>query len=194
MTGSRSFQPNEFLDLLKRDEIHSPITLHGMVKPVEDDADHLLFAQGQVCQDWISVPLSSIETISVQSSVSCGDHAHPLVSLELKQPETDEGRLFAALLRTTSARARSGPSGSGAQSHTRRYDKATLLRSPERPAPAREGRQGGGEGSSSRDVPHGPDAGDLLPSCSGCPAWVDDHGWFGILAGCSDTTCDYEEY
>jgi hypothetical protein len=43
-------------------------------------------------------------------------------------------------------------------------------------------------------VPHGPPAGDLLPSCAGCPAWVDDQGWFGILVDCDATTCTYEEY
>jgi hypothetical protein len=40
----------------------------------------------------------------------------------------------------------------------------------------------------------GPDAGNLLPGCESCPAWVDDNGWFGILVDCDDEGCVYEAY
>ena len=177
MNGSQSFDPYEFLDRLKRDDIHLPIVLIGMVKPADDADDYLLFAPGQVCENWTRVPLSSIESITVQSLVPCEEHQHPLVLLVLKQPETDEGRLIASLLQSTSGRARtrrSFPRGPRLEEARYRHSHAPL--------------------AARRAVPHGPDAGDLLPSCSGCPAWVDDHGWFGILVGCSDTTCDYAEY
>lgn len=29
---------------------------------------------------------------------------------------------------------------------------------------------------------------------SGCPWWIDDHGWFGILVEWDDGSCTYEEY
>jgi hypothetical protein len=178
MNGRQSFEPYEFLDRLKRDEIYPPIVLYGMVKPAKDDDDYLLFAYGYVCENWLRIPLSSIENITVLSSVRCDDHKHPLVFLVLKQPQTDEGRLFSYLGQTTSGKAQN----LFAISRERRYNKASS-RFPDQRRSAQE-----------RAIPHGPDAGDLLPSCSGCPAWVDDHGWFGILVGCSDTTCDYAQY
>ena len=106
MNGRQSFEPDEFLDRLKRDEIYAPIVLYGMVKPAEDNDDYLLFAHGSVCENWFRIPLSSIENISVLTVVPCDDHKHPLVSLVLRQPETDEGRLFASLVQATSGQAR----------------------------------------------------------------------------------------
>ena len=46
MNGRQSFEPDEFLDRLKRDEIYAPIVLYGMVKPAEDNDDYLLFRTG----------------------------------------------------------------------------------------------------------------------------------------------------
>jgi hypothetical protein len=178
MNGTQSFEPYEFLDRLKRDEIYPPIVLYGMVKPADNDDDYLLFAHGRVCENWTRIPLSSIENISVLSLVPCDDHKHPLVALVLKQPETDEGRLFSSLLKATPGQARSLLS----IPRERRYSRVPFQFSDQRHL------------ARARAVPHGPDAGDLLPSCSGCPAWVDDHGWFGVLVGCSDTTCDYAQY
>jgi len=178
MSEGQSFEPQEFLDRLKRDEVSPPIVLHGMVKPAEEDTDDLLFAPGQVCENWVRIPLSSIENVTVLSFVPCDDHKHPLVSLVLKQPETDEGRLFASLVQARSGLAR------------RRLSLPRGRRSTGAPVRHSHQRRSASGGS----IPHGPDAGDLNPSCAGCPAWVDDNGWFGILVDCSDTTCDYEEY
>jgi hypothetical protein len=178
MNGRHSFEPDEFLDRLKRDEIYPPILLYGMVKPAEDDDDYLLFAHGSVCENWFRIPLSSIENISVLFVVPCDDHKHPLVSLVLKQPETDEGRLFASLVQATSGQARNLLS----MPRVRRYSRAPFRFSHRRRLAEDAG------------VPHGPPAGDLFPSCSGCPAWVDDHGRLGILVDCDATTCSYEAY
>ena len=104
MNGRQSFTPYEFLDRLKRDEIRRPVVLSGMVKPAEDDDDYLLFAHGSVCENWIRIRLNSIETIEFLNFVPCDDHTHPLVLLVLKQPETDEGQLFAALVQAASGR------------------------------------------------------------------------------------------
>ena len=178
MNERQSFEPKEFLGRLKRDEISRPIVLYGMVQPAEDDDDYLLFAHGNVCKNWFRIPLSSIENISVLSFVPCDDHEHPLVALVLKQPKTEEGQLFASLVQAPSGQAgnlRSTP-------RRRRYDRAPFNFSQQRRLAQDSG------------VPHGPRAGDLNPSCSGCPAWVDDHGWFGVLVDCDTTTCSYEEY
>jgi hypothetical protein len=178
MNGRQTFEPYEFLGRLKQDEISAPIVLYGMVKPAEDSDDYLLFAHGYVCENWFRIPLSTIENISVLSFVPCDDHKHPLVSLVLKQPETDEGRLFASLVQATSGQARNLLS----MPRVRRYSRAPFRFSHRRRLAEDAG------------VPHGPPAGDLFPSCSGCPAWVDDHGRLGILVDCDATTCSYEAY
>jgi len=178
MNGTPSFEPYDFLGRLKREELFVPIMLYGMVKPAEDSDDYLLFARGYACKDWFRISLSSIENISVLRFVPCDDHKHPLVSLALKQPETDEGQLFVSLFQVTSGQARNRLS----MPRQRRYNRTPFEGS--RPQVlARD-----------RGVPHGPPAGDLNPSCAGCPAWVDDHGWFGVLVECDETTCTYEEY
>ena len=107
MTGSQSFEPSEFLDRLKRDELFPSVVLHGMVKPADDDNDYLWFAHGSACKNWVRVPLTSIENISVLAFVPCDDHKHPLVALALKQPETPEGQLFASLMQSTPGERRS---------------------------------------------------------------------------------------
>jgi hypothetical protein len=178
VNGRQSFEPYEFLGRLKRNEISPAVILYGMVKPIKDDDDYLLFAHGNVCENWFRIPLSSIENISVLSFVPCDDHKHPLVSLVLKQPQTDEGKLFASLVQATSGQARSLLS----TPRRRRYNRAPFNFPQQRPLARDAG------------VPHGPPAGDLNPSCSGCPAWVDDNGWFGVLVDCDATTCSYEEY
>jgi hypothetical protein len=98
MNGRQSFTPDEFVGRLKRDEIRVPIILYGMVKPAEDSDEYLMFAHGSVCENWIRIRLNSIETIELQDFISCDGHAHPLVLLVLRQPETDEGQLFASLV------------------------------------------------------------------------------------------------
>jgi hypothetical protein len=176
MEGTQSFEPYDFLDRLKRDEIYPPIVLYGMVKPSDDDDECVLFAQGDACENWLRIRLSSIENIRVLSLVSCDDHKHPRVALVLKQPETDEGRLFSSLLTATSGQVRN-------------------LRSiPRERHDSRVAVAGRRHSAEDRAIPHGPDAGNLLPSCSGCPAWVDDNGWFGILVGCSANYCNYAGY
>src|SRR6476646_922127 len=99
MNGRPSFEPYDFLGRLKRDEIFVPIVVYGMVKPAEDDDDYLLFAHGNACKNWFRIPLSSIENVSVLRFVPCDDHKHPLVSLVLKQPETEEGQLLSRSFR-----------------------------------------------------------------------------------------------
>ena len=69
MNGRQSFEPDEFLDRLKRDEIYAPIVLYGMVKLAEDNDDYLLFAHGSVCENWFRISLSSIENINLLTVV-----------------------------------------------------------------------------------------------------------------------------
>jgi hypothetical protein len=113
MNGRQSFTPYEFIDRLKGDEIRLPFVLYGMVKPAEDSDEYLLFAHGYVCENWIRIRLNTIETVELINFVACKDHTHPLVLLVLKQPETDEGQLFASLVfrdqETTKAKGTPNP-------------------------------------------------------------------------------------
>ena len=101
MNGRQSFEPYEFLERLRRDDISPPVVLFGMVKLPEGDDDYLFFAHGYACENWIRIPRNSIERIDLVNFVPCDDHKHPLVFVVLKQPETDEGRLFASLAQRT---------------------------------------------------------------------------------------------
>ena len=67
-----------------------------MVRPAEDDA-HLLFASRGDCDNWTPIPVEGIEEVEVLDSVPCRDHTHPLVSIRLKEPKSEESKLFASL-------------------------------------------------------------------------------------------------
>jgi hypothetical protein len=108
MTRPQDFTPEEFLANLKRGEIIRPFVVRGLAKADEEDDGHLMFAPGHRCENWIRIPVASIETVEVLTVVPCRDHTHPLVSLVLKQPETEEGRLFSALANAMPASAPAG--------------------------------------------------------------------------------------
>jgi len=106
MDGRPAFDAREFLGNLKRDELSPPIILPGMVKPADDSDDYLMFAQGTVCENWVRIPVDSIESIDMLNLIPCGEHTHPLVMLRLKAPESDEGRVFAALMQAANQNRR----------------------------------------------------------------------------------------
>ena len=161
MNGRQSFTPDEFLDRLRRDELSQPTVLYGMVKPDDDSDDYLFFAHGSVCQNWIRIPMTSIEAIELLNFVPCDDHTHPLVLLRLKQPETDEGRLFASLVQANSGQTRNPLS----IPRQRRYDRGSFRLSRQRRLAEDAG------------VPHGPPAGGFMCNSTpvahswGCPYW-----------------------
>jgi hypothetical protein len=97
------FAPQEFLAKLQGGEISRPVVFTGMVKKSEDDSDYLLFARGNKCTNWIKIPLSSIEKIDLLNIVACKDHTHPLVTLYLYRPQTEEGLLFLSLAQAPSS-------------------------------------------------------------------------------------------
>jgi hypothetical protein len=69
----------------------------GMIKPAENDDTTILFARANDCTRWVPIPTSQIENIEFVQMMPCRDHQHPFVKLFLKQPESAEGRTFAAL-------------------------------------------------------------------------------------------------
>ena len=106
MDGKEAVTPREFLESLKRDDLKQPASLRGMVKPAEGDADALMFVPGTSCRAWTKVPLALIESVKFLKNVPCRDHTHPLVSLQLKEPKTDEGRMLLSLLQAVASAQR----------------------------------------------------------------------------------------
>lgn len=164
MTGSQSFTPREFLDSLRRDDIRRPVLLRGMVKPAEDDDQVLMFAHGSACENWIRVrvPVASIETVEFLNFVPCADHNHPLVLLHLKQPETDEGRLFSSLIQPTSGRTSRRP--------------ARLIRGPRSVGPRRTLADPGAGATTDSDFPWCATVGDYEVGADGS-VWCLDYCW-----------------
>jgi hypothetical protein len=108
--SQQGYAPEEFVAKLKAGGLDAPLAFVGMAKEAQDD-QHLLFASGTACEQWIEVPLALVERVELGGMVPCRDHSHPLVKLELKEPESEEARLFAALARS---RAGSAPAIAGA--------------------------------------------------------------------------------
>lgn len=95
--------PEEFLEKLQAGTFERDLVLGGMVKEDDDDDDVIQFSYGANCENWIKILTDHIESITMISRVPCGDHSHPFVELELKPPRTDEGELFADILRSMDA-------------------------------------------------------------------------------------------
>lgn len=112
---SGALSASEFLDRLERDDFSDArrVTLVGMAKKPDGGEKAIQFTQAD-CTDWTVVPLESIASVEVLRTVACKDHSHPLVKLELKPPDTPEGRLFSSLLTAaTPAAPPVGPSPLG---------------------------------------------------------------------------------
>jgi hypothetical protein len=89
---------DEFLKKLRSDDVSVPVLLTGLAKKPEDDGEFILFTPGATCGRWIRLPVRLIEKVEVMRVISCGDHQHPFIRLQIRKPETDEGMLLASLL------------------------------------------------------------------------------------------------
>jgi hypothetical protein len=105
--STKSYSAREFIDRLRRGDTLTPFRLSGIVKldPVESSQMH--FAIGTACENWIAIPVDLIETIAVEDIVTCGGDTYPLVQLELKEPASDDGAVFATVARALYQLARS---------------------------------------------------------------------------------------
>src|SRR5580704_7559546 len=69
-----------------------------MVKKSDGKEKAIEFAPGGNCSNWVKIPLEFIEDAEVLKTISCKDHSHPLVKLNMKTPKTAEGKIFFGIL------------------------------------------------------------------------------------------------
>jgi hypothetical protein len=109
----RNYEAAEFVSLLASNRLEEPmdLALYGLVKADEKDGSVLLFSFSSACEQWMPIPASLISSIRHIRNVSCKDHKHPFVRIELAEPKKEDvsavlfKRLFAEVrTRTTAAR------------------------------------------------------------------------------------------
>jgi len=97
---AKNYSPGEFIEKLKSDDFRSQSLIYtGMLKTAEDDK-HLLFANGTYCTNWTAIPIDIIENIELVDVIPCKDHTHPLVHITIKEPTSEEAKMFASLARS----------------------------------------------------------------------------------------------
>lgn len=81
------FTGQEFAKNLSEGKLKEPLIKIGMAKKQDDSPDTILFAEGGLCDGWISIPVNVIEQVTFLQTVPCRDHRHPLVMIQFKEPE-----------------------------------------------------------------------------------------------------------
>ena len=105
MAKTTTYSGEEFIKALSEDKFSTPVELEGIAKPAGADGKAFMFSTGTDCGTWIQIPLDIVQNIELIRVISCKDHTHPLVRLQLKEPpkENPVGSLFAGLLRQMGA-------------------------------------------------------------------------------------------
>jgi hypothetical protein len=95
------FTGQEFAKSLSEGKLKEAIVKIGMAKKPDDSSDTILFAEGGMCDGWISIPLGAIEQVTFLQHVPCRDHQHPLVMIQFKEPDpkNQAASVFADLAR-----------------------------------------------------------------------------------------------
>lgn len=116
----RTYEPSEFISQLAANELVEPLdlTLYGLVKVDEKDSSVLYFSSARSCEQWISIPVSLISSVSHIRNVKCKDHQHPLAKITLAEPDKDNAQ--AVLFMQLFAQAK-------ASAPTRRMAKASAM-------------------------------------------------------------------
>jgi hypothetical protein len=107
--ATKNYSASEFVEKLKSEDFGSASLVYtGMLKNAEDD-QHLVFANNMDCSNWTEIPIDIIENIEFMQLVPCKDHKHPLVRMTIKEPTSEEAKMFASLARSVSSKSVSGP-------------------------------------------------------------------------------------
>ncbi len=93
-----TFTGDEFVKALSEGNLKRPLILTGMVKK-SDEPNVILFTPGTFCQNWVPIKASCIDEVKWLGNVSCRDHSHEYVSIDLKGINEVEPTLFVDLLK-----------------------------------------------------------------------------------------------
>ncbi len=88
----RTYEPSEFVSQLTANKLVEPLdlTLYGLVKADENDSSVLWFSSSLSCEQWMSIPVSLISSVSHIRNVKCKDHHHPLAKIALAEPDRED--------------------------------------------------------------------------------------------------------
>ncbi|MER5256008.1 hypothetical protein [Streptomyces sp. NPDC002855] len=140
----RSFSGEEFLQALTADTVREKTAIVGMVKKSEESADSVQFAPGTTCQDWTTIPVGLIDQVDLLRQVPCDDHTHSLVQLTLKDSDSPEHTVLAALLaHYARIGAAPAPSPCGTPAHTQPPPQGPQAHPQVQPQPPRRPRSQG---------------------------------------------------
>ena len=91
----------DFLKALNENSLVEPLVREGVAKSDATNAQLFLFSESTSRGPWIRVPVEVIESVEFLRTVNCGDHEHPFVRLQLKEPPTADvaSHCFAKLAR-----------------------------------------------------------------------------------------------
>lgn len=93
----QTYSPSELIQALNENRFKGPARqLLGIVKKSERP-DHVAFSR-QGCGHFVDIPASMIASAEEVGWSNCGDHGHPVVRLQFKEPETAEARTLLSLL------------------------------------------------------------------------------------------------
>ncbi len=97
---TKIFSGEEFIMAMKSGDVKSNIMKVGMIKLSESIKEEILFAPGNNCKSWITIPLYLIEQIEMLYEITCNGIRYPYIKLYLKELEPDNvsARVFSALL------------------------------------------------------------------------------------------------
>jgi hypothetical protein len=94
---TRVFSPSDFIKRQGEAAELRAITFTGITRETTDK-NQISFALDLDRANWIAVPSELVESVEVLGTAKAGEHSHPRVSLQLKDPQTPEGRLFVSIV------------------------------------------------------------------------------------------------
>lgn len=96
---TRVYPPEDFLQRQSGYAPLRPYTLIGITRETEEK-DRISFALDVARDNWLAIPLELVESVEVIGTVTTDGGSHPKVSLQLKDPQSPEGQIFAAVATT----------------------------------------------------------------------------------------------
>nr|GLK33620.1 hypothetical protein GCM10017611_04620 [Rhodococcus wratislaviensis] len=88
--------PSQFIESLRRGSLAASVQVVGMVQAADENSDSIQLTRD--CSMWVSIPASMIEEIRLLGTQKCKDHMHYVAGIRFKEPQTEEGTVFARLI------------------------------------------------------------------------------------------------